>query len=107
MRHAASKIVSRERLRELLAEHKRAGAKIVFANGCFDTLHVGHVRYLEGARREGDILVVGVNSDSSVCQLERPRPADPAGIRARRSSGRTSCRRLRRALQRTERRSLA
>src|SRR5271155_3105818 len=72
MRHAASKIVSRERLRELLAEHKRAGAKIVFANGCFDTLHVGHVRYLEGARREGDILVVGVNSDSSVCHLKGP-----------------------------------
>jgi D-glycero-beta-D-manno-heptose 1-phosphate adenylyltransferase len=72
MRHAASKIVSRERLRELLAERKRTGAKIVFANGCFDTLHVGHVRYLEGARREGDILVVGVNSDSSVCNLKGP-----------------------------------
>ena len=72
MRHAASKIVSRERLRELLAEHKRAGAKIVFANGCFDTLHVGHVRYLEGARREGDILAVAVNSDSSVCHLKGP-----------------------------------
>src|SRR5580704_5078091 len=72
MRHAASKIVSRERLREFLAEHKRAGAKIVFANGCFDTLHVGHVRYLEGARREGDILVVAVNSDSGVCHLKGP-----------------------------------
>jgi rfaE bifunctional protein nucleotidyltransferase chain/domain len=72
MRHAASKIVSRERLRELLAEHKRAGAKVVFANGCFDTLHVGHVRYLEGARREGDILAVAVNSDSSVCHLKGP-----------------------------------
>ena len=72
MRHAASKIVSRERLRELLAEHKRAGAKVVFANGCFDTLHVGHVRYLEGARREGDILAVAVNSESSVCHLKGP-----------------------------------
>ena len=83
MRHAASKIVSRERLRELLAEHKRAGAKIVFANGCFDTLHVGHVRYLEGARREGDILVVGVNSDSSVCDLKGPgRPILPESARA-------------------------
>jgi rfaE bifunctional protein nucleotidyltransferase chain/domain len=83
MRHAASKIVSRERLRELLAEHKRAGAKIVFANGCFDTLHVGHVRYLEGARREGDILVVGVNSDSSVCNLKGPgRPILPESARA-------------------------
>jgi rfaE bifunctional protein nucleotidyltransferase chain/domain len=83
MRHAASKIVSRERLRELLAEHKRTGAKIVFANGCFDTLHVGHVRYLEGARREGDILVVGVNSDSSVCNLKGPgRPILPESARA-------------------------
>jgi rfaE bifunctional protein nucleotidyltransferase chain/domain len=83
MRHAASKIVSRERLRELLAEHKRAGAKVVFANGCFDTLHVGHVRYLEGARREGDILVVGVNSDSSVCHLKGPgRPILPESARA-------------------------
>jgi D-glycero-beta-D-manno-heptose 1-phosphate adenylyltransferase len=83
MRHAASKIVSRERLRELLAKHKRAGAKIVFANGCFDTLHVGHVRYLEGARREGDILVVAVNSDSSVCHLKGPgRPILPESARA-------------------------
>jgi rfaE bifunctional protein nucleotidyltransferase chain/domain len=83
MRHAASKIVSRERLHELLAEHKRTGAKIVFANGCFDTLHVGHVRYLEGARREGDILVVGVNSDSSVCNLKGPgRPILPESARA-------------------------
>jgi rfaE bifunctional protein nucleotidyltransferase chain/domain len=83
MRHAASKIVSRERLRDLLAEHKRAGAKVVFANGCFDTLHVGHVRYLEGARREGDILVVAVNTDSSVCSLKGPgRPILPESARA-------------------------
>jgi D-glycero-beta-D-manno-heptose 1-phosphate adenylyltransferase len=83
MRHAASKIVSRERLRELLADHKRTGAKIVFANGCFDTLHVGHVRYLEGARCEGDILVVAVNSDSSVCNLKGPgRPILPESARA-------------------------
>jgi D-glycero-beta-D-manno-heptose 1-phosphate adenylyltransferase len=74
MRHADTKIVSREQLRELLAERKRngGGARVVFANGCFDTLHVGHVRYLEGARREGDILVVAVNSDSSVCKLKGP-----------------------------------
>jgi D-glycero-beta-D-manno-heptose 1-phosphate adenylyltransferase len=72
MRNAASKIVSRERLRELLARHKRHGDRVVFANGCFDTLHVGHVRYLQGARREGDVLVVGVNSDSSVCGLKGP-----------------------------------
>jgi rfaE bifunctional protein nucleotidyltransferase chain/domain len=72
MRDAQSKIVGRAQLRDLLAEHKRRGQRIVFANGCFDTLHVGHVRYLEGARREGDILVVGVNADSSVCDLKGP-----------------------------------
>jgi rfaE bifunctional protein nucleotidyltransferase chain/domain len=72
MREAASKIVSREILREKLEAHKRRGQRIVFANGCFDTLHVGHVRYLEGARREGDVLVVGVNADSSVCELKGP-----------------------------------
>jgi D-glycero-beta-D-manno-heptose 1-phosphate adenylyltransferase len=72
MREAASKIVARTVLREKLAEHKRRGQSIVFANGCFDTLHVGHIRYLEGARREGEILIVAVNADSSVCQLKGP-----------------------------------
>jgi rfaE bifunctional protein nucleotidyltransferase chain/domain len=72
MREAASKIVQREWLRGKIAEHKKRGQRIVFANGCFDTLHVGHIRYLEGARREGDVLVVGVNSDSTVCALKGP-----------------------------------
>jgi len=72
MREAVSKIIAPHVLREKLAEHKRGGQRIVFANGCFDTLHVGHIRYLEGARREGDVLVVGVNADSSVCHLKGP-----------------------------------
>lgn len=72
MRHASSKIVTRESLRDKLAEHKQRGQRIVFANGCFDTLHVGHIRYLDGAHREGDFLVVGVNADSSVCMLKGP-----------------------------------
>lgn len=72
MREAVSKIVARDVLRVKLAEHKRHGRRIVFANGCFDTLHVGHIRYLAGARREGDILVVGVNADSSVYDLKGP-----------------------------------
>ena len=72
MRHADSKIVSREHLREILAERKRRSARVVLANGCFDTLHVGHVRYLEGACREGDILVVAVNTDSGVRNLKGP-----------------------------------
>jgi rfaE bifunctional protein nucleotidyltransferase chain/domain len=83
MRGAESKIVTRETLRDLLAEHRRRGEKIVLANGCFDTLHVGHTRYLEGARHEGDILVVAVNSDSSVGDLKGPgRPILPEAGRA-------------------------
>lgn len=72
MRSAESKIVGREALRELLAQAKQQGKQIVFANGCFDALHVGHIRYLEGARSEGDVLVVGVNDDASVAQLKGP-----------------------------------
>jgi len=72
MRKAESKIKSRQDLRLLLEGAKRHGKRIVFANGCFDTLHVGHVRYLSGARQQGDFLVVGVNSDSSVSRLKGP-----------------------------------
>lgn len=70
MRVAESKIVSREELRRRLEDRKGLGERIVFANGCFDTLHVGHARYLDGARREGDVLVVAVNSDASVATLK-------------------------------------
>jgi rfaE bifunctional protein nucleotidyltransferase chain/domain len=66
------KIVSREGLAAILDEHRRASRKIVFANGVFDLLHVGHVRYLEAARPEGDVLVVGINSDSSTRKLKGP-----------------------------------
>lgn len=72
MRQAASKIVARDFLQREVTEQKRRGKRVVFANGCFDTLHVGHIRYLQGARGEGDILVVGVNADSSVCALKGP-----------------------------------
>lgn len=72
MRKAESKIKSREALQLLLEGAKRHGKRIVFANGCFDTLHVGHVRYLSGAKQQGDVLVVGVNSDSSVFRLKGP-----------------------------------
>jgi len=64
------KILSRGGLHEVLAEHRRSGHKIVLANGVFDLLHVGHVRYLQAARAEGDVLVVGVNSDSSTRALK-------------------------------------
>jgi D-glycero-beta-D-manno-heptose 1-phosphate adenylyltransferase len=81
-RLAASKIVSRERLAKLLKQEKQRSRKIVLANGCFDTLHVGHIRYLGAARREGDVLVVAVNSDSSVCALKGAgRPILPEAAR--------------------------
>ena len=54
----------------MIEEHRRAGRRIVFANGVFDLLHVGHVRYLQAARAEGDVLVVGVNSDRSTRMLK-------------------------------------
>ena len=62
---------------------REGGKKVVFTNGCFDLLHVGHVRCLEAARRLGDRLVVGVNSDASVRRLKgRSRPVVPARQRA-------------------------
>lgn len=64
------KILSREGVREVIEEHRRARKKIVLANGIFDLLHAGHVRYLQAAKAEGNILVVAVNSDSSAKQLK-------------------------------------
>lgn len=78
-----SKILSREELRKKIAEHHQSGQRVVLANGCFDILHVGHVRYLQGARREGDVLIVAVNSDASTRTLKGPgRPVLPARARA-------------------------
>lgn len=78
-----SKLIPREDVAELGERLRSEGWTIVFANGCFDLLHVGHVRYLEGARRQGDVLVVGVNSDRSVRQLKgNGRPVLPEEARA-------------------------
>lgn len=57
-------------LADALASERAAGRTIAFANGCFDVLHVGHIRYLQGAAREADVLVVGVNDDESVAELK-------------------------------------
>ena len=77
------KILSRNALLEQLAGQRQRRRRIVLANGCFDLLHVGHIRYLEGARREGDLLVVGVNSDASERVLKGDgRPILPAQARA-------------------------
>jgi rfaE bifunctional protein nucleotidyltransferase chain/domain len=70
MREARSKIVTLEHLKTALAAHRRDSKQVVFSNGCFDTLHVGHVRYLQGARKEGDILVTAINADTSVQSLK-------------------------------------
>ena len=79
----ASKILGREALLAVAERARAAGKRIVFANGTFDLLHVGHVRYLEGARREGDWLAVGVNSDRSVERAKGPsRPILPEAERA-------------------------
>jgi len=80
---SGGKIVSRERLLEAAARERASGRTIVFANGAFDLLHVGHVRYLEAARREGGWLAVGVNSDASVARAKGAgRPIVPEGERA-------------------------
>ena len=75
--------VSLEEAAQLAARLRAEGKRLVLANGCFDLLHVGHVRYLEGARRLGDALLVAVNSDASVTRLKGPgRPIMPEGERA-------------------------
>ncbi|MEW6219496.1 MAG: D-glycero-beta-D-manno-heptose 1-phosphate adenylyltransferase [Thermodesulfobacteriota bacterium] len=80
----AGKVVDRERAASQVAEHRAAGSRIVFTNGCFDLLHAGHVQYLEEARRQGDFLVVGLNSDASVAAIKGPgRPVNTEADRAR------------------------
>jgi rfaE bifunctional protein nucleotidyltransferase chain/domain len=84
MRSSESKIVARQKLKSLVADHKKRGQTVVFANGCFDILHVGHVRYLEAARQHGDLLIVAVNSDASARSLKGPgRPVLDESARAR------------------------
>lgn len=76
-------VVNRSQLEAVLGPHRAAGRKIVFTNGCFDLLHIGHARYLREARGYGDVLVVGVNSDESVRRLKGPRrPLIPEAERA-------------------------
>jgi rfaE bifunctional protein nucleotidyltransferase chain/domain len=83
VRTARSKIGTLDEVRARLAEARAAGRTVALANGCFDLLHVGHVRYLEGARAEADVLVVGVNGDASVRRLKGPeRPVLPEHDRA-------------------------
>jgi rfaE bifunctional protein nucleotidyltransferase chain/domain len=75
--------VTPEEAGALAARLRAAGRRVVLANGCFDLLHVGHVRYLTAARALGDVLIVGINSDTAVARLKGPgRPLMPAAERA-------------------------
>lgn len=67
-----SKLRELSDLKKLIDREKQNGRRIVFANGCFDVLHVGHVRYLNEAKKTGDVLVVALNSDASVSRLKGP-----------------------------------
>jgi D-glycero-beta-D-manno-heptose 1-phosphate adenylyltransferase len=83
MRAAASKVGTLDEVAAAVEAARAAGRRVAFANGCFDVLHVGHVRYLAGARAEGDVLVVGINGDASVRRLKGPdRPVMPEADRA-------------------------
>ena len=76
-------VVSLEEAVQRVAEWRREGKRVVFTNGVYDILHPGHVRYLQGARAEGDVLIVGVNSDRSVRANKGPaRPVNPEQERA-------------------------
>ncbi|MCS6289453.1 MAG: D-glycero-beta-D-manno-heptose 1-phosphate adenylyltransferase [Nitrospira sp.] len=79
-----TKITTRQELASRLDERRRQGHRIVFTNGCFDLMHIGHTRYLQAARDLGDVLVVGVNSDESVRTLNKgtDRPIVPDAQRA-------------------------
>jgi D-beta-D-heptose 7-phosphate kinase/D-beta-D-heptose 1-phosphate adenosyltransferase len=82
------KVKAQRELLRIINHLKAEGKRIVFTNGCFDLLHIGHVRYLEEAKALGDVLVVGVNSDASVRKLKGPkRPILPEAERAEILSG--------------------
>jgi len=80
---AKSKIMTRAKLAAFVKKAKAQGKKIVFTNGCFDILHAGHVSSIEFAKSKGDILVLGLNSDSSIRRLKGPsRPVNKQADRA-------------------------
>jgi rfaE bifunctional protein nucleotidyltransferase chain/domain len=82
MLNTVNKIVERSEIRDVISRLKSEGKKVVFTNGCFDIIHVGHVRYLTDAKKLGDVLVIGLNSDSSVSRIKPGRPINPQKDRA-------------------------
>ena len=81
---SSRKLLSRDELKAELGRFRAAGGReVIFANGCFDIIHVGHVRYLQAARDEGELLIVGLNGDRSVARLKGAgRPLIPESERA-------------------------
>lgn len=81
-------LLNKETAKDIIQQLKKQGKKVVFTNGCFDILHIGHLHYLNEAKRQGDILIVGVNSDSSVKRLKgESRPINCQNDRALLLSG--------------------
>lgn len=78
----SDKIVDKKKLKEIVLLHKSRNKRIVFTNGCFDIIHVGHIRYLNEAKKFGDILIIGLNTDSSVSRIKPGRPITPENQRA-------------------------
>jgi D-beta-D-heptose 7-phosphate kinase/D-beta-D-heptose 1-phosphate adenosyltransferase len=76
------KVCNRQTIRKISVRLKKEGKKIVFTNGCFDLLHAGHVRYLNRAKKLGDVLIIGLNADSSVAGLKPGRPVNSQKHRA-------------------------
>ena len=77
-----STILNWDELKATVDRLKAEGKKIVFTNGCFDLIHIGHIRYLKKAKKLGDILVIGLNSDRSVSLIKPGRPVNPQNQRA-------------------------
>src|SRR3954464_4072240 len=79
----SKKVLSLEAAVQELDYRRRLGQRVVFTNGCFDVLHAGHVQYLQEARAQGDVLIVGLNSDSSVRALKgKTRPVQQLAARS-------------------------
>jgi D-beta-D-heptose 7-phosphate kinase/D-beta-D-heptose 1-phosphate adenosyltransferase len=76
------KIIDRSELKDTVSALKKRGKRVVFTNGCFDIIHIGHIRYLREAKKLGDILLIGLNSDTSVSKIKPGRPVVPEEQRA-------------------------
>jgi rfaE bifunctional protein nucleotidyltransferase chain/domain len=76
------KILNRHELKEAVDRVKAEDKKVVFTNGCFDIIHIGHIRYLKKAKAFGDVLIIGLNSDRSVSIIKPKRPVNPQNHRA-------------------------